>query len=224
MQYSDIDWIALGDDDVRYTHDFFESISSSSKAYKDILCFTGSVKYENNTIQLDHRRTIKNFITLKQTNISESQYKNNFYIDIFSFVGVVINKKVIEDIGLPIKDYFIWCDDTEYALRVRRCTKILNVSSAIIYHDTVNSKNTKFSLNWKTYYGKRNNILMTRKHSEKKIIYLLLIPLMFIKDISAVLFKYNYYSPYIKNIIFIYYCAYRDGIKGKTGTNENFMP
>ena len=31
-----------------------------------------------------------------------------------TFVSLFINRVAVEEVGLPIKDYFIWGDDTEY--------------------------------------------------------------------------------------------------------------
>lgn len=55
-----------------------------------------------------HRRKLINNISLKQENIPLDKYKKEyFYLDLFSFVGCVINKEIIMSIGLPEKDYFI---------------------------------------------------------------------------------------------------------------------
>ena len=37
-----------------------------------------------------------------------------------SFVGMLIPARVVEAVGLPIKDYFIWGDDAEYSTRILR--------------------------------------------------------------------------------------------------------
>lgn len=224
MKLQNVDWIALGDDDISYDQSFFENISSASQNHEDILCFTGKVSYPNGELQLEHRRKLISLLTLKQKNIAEKTYLNDFYIDIFSFVGVVINRRVIQQIKLPEKDYFIWCDDTEYALRVRKLTKILNVSGATVYHDTVKILTDRYQPTWKSYYGKRNTILMTKKHSKHPLYYNTVIPFLFMKDMSTLFLKYKYYHPFIKSTMLTYIYAYKDGIKGKKGRNERFMP
>lgn len=220
----DVDWISLSDDDAVYSKKFFEYIKNAVNNNKRVLCFTGTVTNCDGDIQLDHRRNIKNNIVLSQYNISSNKYKNCFYLQIFSFVGVVLKKTLISDIGLPEKDYFIWCDDTEYSLRVIKHTKILNVSNAIITHKTVNHKKTRFEPSWKMYYGIRNSIIMTKKHSQHKLLYSIFLPLMILKKYLALFFKFNYYKPYTKKMAFIYFNGFKDGILKKIGINKNFLP
>jgi len=224
MQLENIDWIALGDDDINYDVHFFENISLKSKANGRICCFTGKVLYPNEDLQLAHRRRIIDFLSLKQQNVEAEEYSNDFLIDIFSFVGVVINKKIISKAGLPEKDYFIWCDDTEYSLRVRQYTQILNVCNASVFHDTINNENSRFEPSWKMYYGKRNTILMNKKHSKNPVYYKILIPFFYTKDMCSLFIKFRYYHPFIKKMMFIYYNAYKDGIRGIKGKNKQFLP
>lgn len=50
--------------------------------------------------------------------------------------GSLINRKVVEDIGLPRVDFFMDFVDNEYNLRVRRKRyEIIYVPSSVIYHD-----------------------------------------------------------------------------------------
>lgn len=39
-------------------------------------------------------------------------------VDVASFVSVLIDNRVVYEIGLPYRDYFIWGDDTEYTSRI----------------------------------------------------------------------------------------------------------
>jgi GT2 family glycosyltransferase len=220
----DVDWISLSDDDAVYSKNFFEYIKNAVNNNKRVLCFTGTVTDCEGNIQLDHRRNIKNNIVLSQCNISSNKYKNSSYLQNISCVGVVLKKTLINDIGLPEKNYFIWCDDTEYSLRVIEHTKIMNVSNAIITHKTVNYKQTRFKPSWKMYYGIRNSIIMTKKHSQHKLLYSILLPLMILKKYLALFFKFNYYKPYTKKMAFIYFNGFKDGILKKTGINKNFLP
>lgn len=93
----------------------------------------------------------------------------------FAFVGPLISRKVVEKIGLPRADFFIWFDDWEYALRVRHRSRadIILVPGALFHHD-FGGKEREFSFlgrktwrseqpPWKTYYEARNQLwTMTR--------------------------------------------------------------
>lgn len=88
------------------------------------------------------------------------------------FVGFFINRRVVEKVGYPRKDFFIFYDDLEYAQRIiRNGYRIYKVRDSIIDHeDTVHkSLRSKQFLgitlrypelpDWKNYYYVRNNIL-----------------------------------------------------------------
>lgn len=91
-------------------------------------------------------------------------------VDSCSFVSVMFSRKAVEEAGLPIGDYFIWHDDTEYT---RRCTRqqagIQNLNSVVI-HDLPANRGVNFgditAANvWKFRYGARNvaSYLMTHE-------------------------------------------------------------
>ena len=97
----------------------------------------------------------------------ETEYNNEFFeIELFSYVGSVIRKSFMKEVGITEKDYFIYSDDTEHSLRLSKMGKILCVPSVKITHD-VELQNRE-DINWKTYYGIRNNLLMYKKHFPKR--------------------------------------------------------
>ena len=50
-----------------------------------------------------------------------------------AFEGPFIRREVVEKIGLPNKDLFIFCDDTDYCLRtIRAGYKILYIPDALM--------------------------------------------------------------------------------------------
>lgn len=97
-------------------------------------------------------------------------------VELFSFVGPLIHRKVVQAVGFPRKDFFIWADDLEYALRIRhagfRCVVVLD---AVFHHDyggktirvkrfgRVSARNPQPA--WKYYYSIRNQLLMVRNLS-----------------------------------------------------------
>ena len=55
-------------------------------------------------------------------------------IDHSSFVGLAIRSSVITSAGLPRQDFYIWCDDLEYCLRMGQHGEIWLINSSIIKH------------------------------------------------------------------------------------------
>lgn len=223
MKYDDFDFLSLSDDDAIYKHNFFELISKYQKAHPNVKAFCGTVQYENGTIQTDHRRKITNEKWLQQEEISQNNYKNNFKLDLFSFVGCIISRDILKKIGLPEKDYFIYYDDTEYSLRVRKYTDIINVSGAVIIHKTpMKSSKVKNLITWKNYYELRNSLLMKSNHSNWRWLRLYFC-YYYLRLNLAILTNKDYRGQRLK-ALYTYYCGFKDGLVQKKGKNNQFIP
>ena len=159
VQKGDFDWVSIADDDAVYDHDYMATMVKSINQNPGVGCFTGTV-FEDNKIGIEHRIHIDDLSKLMLSKLPISNYKENFKVDIATFVGVFLNCKVLNQIGLPRADFFIWYDDIEYSLRIRKETEIINVINAKIYHLTDNNSTgqsgVKRPLTWKDYYGYRN--------------------------------------------------------------------
>lgn len=89
---------------------------------------------------------------------------------LFAFVGPLISRTIVENIGLPHHNFFIYFDDWEYALRIEKQTKaeVVVVPEAIFLHDIGgNARDCKLLWHvsvrvtpapWKLYYGARNAV------------------------------------------------------------------
>jgi len=218
----DVDWISLSDDDAIYKQNFFEEISRASELNPNIKCFTGTVKSQDGNLQLTHRRIMKNKKSLQEAEVPQAMYKDDFFLDGFTFVGVVLSSTLVSTIGLPEKDFFIWKDDDEYSLRVRKHSEIRNVSKAEIVHLNNNNK-SKFAPDWKEYYGIRNRLIIEKKYTHPNIQLLFKNVLFIIKRLSAIVLKPSHYR-YSKYLICQLLDGYIDGIKGIRGVNERYLP
>ncbi|MDL2058277.1 glycosyltransferase [Limosilactobacillus reuteri] len=223
MKYEDFDFLSLSDDDAIYKSNFFELISNYQKTHPNVKAFCGTVQYEDGTIQTDHRRRITNEKWLQQKEVSQNNYKNNFKLDLFSFVGCIISRDILEKIGLPEKDYFIYYDDTEYSLRVRKYTDIINVSGAVIIHKTpIKSSKVKNLITWKNYYELRNSLLMKSNHSNWRWLRLYF-GYYYLRLNVAILTNKDYRGQRLK-ALYTYYCGFKDGLAQKKGRNNQFIP
>ena len=95
-------------------------------------------------------------------------------VDKATFVSVLINKKIVTELGLPIKEMFIWGDDTEYTWRISSQYSCYYVASSIVYHKRVLAKSlslaTEVNVQRIPWYGflYRNNLYNVRKHGKLK--------------------------------------------------------
>jgi len=84
------------------------------------------------------------------------------------FLGFLIPRVIVENIGLPRKEYFIWGDDVEYSSRIWNAGyEIRYVKQSVIYHPILKKHKIKFmgmqvtlidAEDWKQYYGMRNDV------------------------------------------------------------------
>lgn len=93
------------------------------------------------------------------------------YVSSWMFVGFAISRSLIEKIGYPKMDYFIYHDDSEYATRIiRNGYKIIKIKNSVISHRTTavlnywtstlsNSIRFPEMSDMKLYYFFRNQLL-----------------------------------------------------------------
>lgn len=93
-------------------------------------------------------------------------------VDTWMFVGFYIPRKIIDTVGYPRDDFFIYWDDHEYALRIQKAGyHIYKVKHSVIHHKDANKiyypvkrigliRFKMFRMeDWKVYYYYRNHIL-----------------------------------------------------------------
>jgi rhamnopyranosyl-N-acetylglucosaminyl-diphospho-decaprenol beta-1,3/1,4-galactofuranosyltransferase len=71
---------------------------------------------------------------------------------VIPFNGVLVTRALVERIGLPRKEFFIWGDDHEYRLRAERAgARIATVVDARVLHPSVGSLGTPMAFGRTTY-------------------------------------------------------------------------
>ena len=216
----DAQWVWLSDDDA-YPHKdcieqliaFYDSLLAEQQKKTVSLCAT---VYNNGVIHEGHRNHLR-ITPLKATFVCTTleEYKQKaFEIDIFSYVGTMIKKSVLNQVGLDRKEFFIYCDDQEHAIRVSRAGTVYCVTDAKVDHDTPPPK--AGMINWGRYYKKRNDLLM-RKYNFPYRYYLLKYIKGYIKDVS--IFSSN--AKVLKRVL---RAAYHDARINNTGLHEIYKP
>lgn len=227
MQNLNVNWVSLSDDDAVYHLDYFERINSYSKQSQKVQAFAGRVEFEDHEIQLGHRKFISKNGRFSGFDVPEKTYKEeNFEVDFASFVGLVLSTNLIDKIGLPNKDYFIWFDDLEYSIRIRKFTQIIVLSNAIITHKTskiLHGQKKDYHINWKQYYGNRNRILMIKEHSQHKFVSLVLVVLGQLKNFARSLGHLNSMDER-KKAFHQTISSIFDGLMNKKGKNKRYLP
>lgn len=98
-------------------------------------------------------------------------------IELASFVSFFVRREVVEDVGLPIKDFFIWGDDFEYTNRISKKYPCYFVPSSVVTHKSLANIGSNIvkdkSENLERYkYAYRNECYMYRQNGLKGRCYL----------------------------------------------------
>ncbi len=99
-------------------------------------------------------------------------YKKNMQtIEMASFVSLFIKTDIVEEMGLPIKEFFIWTDDWEYTRRISRKYKCYFVSDSVVTHKSKENIGASIAIvddrldRFKNLY--RNDVVLYRREGIK---------------------------------------------------------
>lgn len=216
------EWIWVSDDDaflelnaLRNAKDF---IDKHQKLSKECSAICGQV-INNKKTDYAHRRTVnrKIFKLIEKNSTREDYLKEYFEIDLFSYVGTMINKEAINKVGLPIKDFFIFYDDTEHSYRLSKVGKIICVPTIKIEHDAENSN----QLSWKTYYSIRNKMVFHKRHFPHRFYFISYIKKSG-KEYIKIFIKFLLRKNTKANKLIIQ--GLKDGKKEQLGLNKTYKP
>jgi GT2 family glycosyltransferase len=126
------DYIWMMDDDSIVNKDCLEKLIDAKNKLKDDFSFLSSYVYWE-----DGEPCVMNF----QRGLEYDWIKNNdcliegiIPIKTCTFVSIFINTKIIKLAGLPIKEFFIWSDDTEYTYRLSQIKPAYYVAKSKVLH------------------------------------------------------------------------------------------
>jgi len=87
-----------------------------------------------------------------------------------AFEGFMVRHRVVEQIGLPDPDFFIFYDDVDYALRARRAGfRIWAVRDAVLVRQLDFDQQHDLG-GWKGYYMYRNLFTVHRRYGENRLV------------------------------------------------------
>lgn len=220
----DVDWISVADDDAFYDRSFFKVMDEAAGKHPEIKAFTGTVYHGDNEIETLHRRWITNWHLMTEKEVPVSEYDHNYLFDQFTFVGVVLKKELVQQIGFPRKEFFIWYDDSEYSIRVRKQTEIMNIINAKIYHQNVVSNGEwHWTPTWKEYYGIRNRIQIIKKYASPRILGYVYLVYLYVRKMVANTVK-GERKGYRKFMYQVINDGFHDGLHNQLGKNDKYLP
>ena len=173
----DSDWVFVADDDA-YPHKdmiekFYEYESTHDCSNVSAIC---SAVYEmNGSVALYHRYNskIRGFNVMSSYVSLENYEKESFEFDLLTYVGPFINANALKKVGLINPRYFIYSDDTEHSMRLKKYGKLICVPSIKIEHEGILSKidGNSEDVSWREYYSLRNHLNTMKRHHILVFIY-----------------------------------------------------
>lgn len=217
------DWIWCMDDDVFPRPDCLSNLLDHT-ASEEVGILAPRRLMEGNIFTND-------FQAVNLTNPFSSMYKKKLKKQVINkpveilgtaFEGLFIRKETVEKIGLPNKDLFIFCDDTDYCLRaVLAGYKILYIPSALMdkekffSNDTWNERNKKKK--WKRFYQIRNSTYLNHHYGRNWGVKYIRGFNGVIGYIAIALFTCPFSDAYSLKDVAKLWKAYQDGIQEKLG-------
>lgn len=167
------DWVFIADDDAYPCETMIEIFTRYLLNHDSGNVAAACAKVLNpcSNIVCSHRGYLKKYgrFNVGRTNSTEEDYrKEEFEIDLLSYVGSFINVRALKEVGLVNKNYFIYHDDTEHSLRLKRWGRIICLPELEIVHDgdaTLKKNNYLKRVDWKDYYDWRNELHCLKKHA-----------------------------------------------------------
>ncbi len=99
---------------------------------------------------------------------------NLMEVQFLPFIGILISREIVDNIGLPDRDYFLAADDVEYCLRARKAGfKTIVIATSRIHHPAAELYFLQLPFKtfrclklspWKRYYDVRNRLFLAKKH------------------------------------------------------------
>lgn len=173
------DWLFIADDDAYPEPDMMEQFYrfSEQQPMDSYSAVCAAVLKPDGSFDVCHRSRYE--VTPSDHLIWESapleDYQKTFFkIDFLSYVGPFINAKALKKVGCVDPKFFIYNDDSEHSLRLKKYGEIICVPSIRIVHDVKTVSQFKgqvaeqtASVSWGDYYSNRNEMVMLKRHLPK---------------------------------------------------------
>lgn len=214
------EWIWLADDDVVFSPDCLSNllkyrntadVLQPMRMNMDGSCAEISgIDYEiNNPFRLNPKGKKITDIYLKKWDTQE--------IHTIPFEGPLINRRVFEEIGFPNKDFFIFYDDLDFAIRANQAGyKIVCVKSATMERK-IKFVQSRALISWKGYFMYRNFFKVQLTYARR--------PIGIIRSLAICITVgvYSICTGKIKSLPTLFF-ALRDALKKDFPLDSRFKP
>ncbi len=91
-------------------------------------------------------------------------------VEMATFVSILISRRAVEKVGLPLRKMFIWHDDAEYTARIGRHFPNYLILDSVAVHNTAKNEGPNPTQSRKYLYSVRNMIVTLRQEAGSPIL------------------------------------------------------
>ena len=166
------DYYWLMDDDCFVQKDSLDKLINATTLLNDKFGFLSSL-----VLWKDGKICEMNKQKIKQPWHEHGEYLKNSLLSTYhaTFVSFFTKKEIIEDLGLPIKEFFIWGDDVEYSNRISKKYDCYIVGNSIVEHAIANNSGSNIAIDSvdrisRYKFAYRNEVYIAKKNGLKGLI------------------------------------------------------
>ncbi|MDX3904868.1 MAG: glycosyltransferase family 2 protein [Pigmentiphaga sp.] len=168
------DWIWLMDDDVVPEPDCAEAlVAQGDPAMIAVRQGTDGELVERSALRFDLRNPL--VLRSKRRSVAQAYGERQrmppvVYVENVAFEGFMVHRSVVDAVGYPDARYFIFYDDVDYALRIRRAGyRISAVRDAVMVRQLDFVQQHALD-SWKGFYMFRNFFVVQFKYGENALV------------------------------------------------------
>lgn len=164
------DYFWIMDDDTIAMENSLEKLEDALFRFKDKeIGFLAS-----NVLFKDDKPCVMNIPHLYSCEWSEFASEGYLRLEAASFVSILVSRNAVKEVGLPIKEFFIWGDDIEFTKRVSKKFECYFVSNSIVHHymnenkgvDLINEGSARVN---RHFYDIRNKFYVAKNNGSKAV-------------------------------------------------------
>lgn len=168
-------WIWVLDDDSMPRKDSLDKLLEKTDLSEDVGFLSSKALWCDGTVHIMNIPQIQPLV--KDIPFNKFENNNVLVIRATSWLSLLIKREVIEKVGLPFKEFFVWAEDIEYTNRMTENNYVgLYVADSIVYHETKENYSADIISAgeenvFKFSFGIRNNLFIIKEQS--KILFIL---------------------------------------------------
>jgi GT2 family glycosyltransferase len=158
------DWVWVMDDDVEPEPNCLAQLLAASEGYAVVQ--PNRYNDDDDFLEIYRKVNITNPLSSMfqlPCRLRRADRDLNEDIGFFPFEGPLIRKSMLDSLDLPRAEYFLFCDDVEYSVRVSKAGGRIRLCGAALMRRMIHPV-ADINFNWRNYFDFRNRIWLDQTH------------------------------------------------------------